>query len=215
MDEIPQDSVDRMMVKCARRCCICRRFRPTKLQVHHIVPRSQGGTDDDDNLIVTCISCHADVHSQVPFTRRFSTEELKGHRDALIRMVAEGTFPADETDNADAFIGNVLAEVVVVPGVTGHEGLSREAIEILLRAAHAEGKSEGMIVLTDGSVGFSVFPGNQLCPYRPGDHRAEAKYKAALDELLRRGLIEYRSESLREVTHVGYLAADDIASSRG
>ena len=89
-DSIPPDLVDKMMVKCARRCCICRRYRPTKLQVHHIVERNQGGGNEEDNLIVTCLSCHTDVHSKVPFARRFSVNELKGHRDALVKMVEEG-----------------------------------------------------------------------------------------------------------------------------
>src|SRR3972149_9786927 len=99
MGDIPQDLIDRMMVKCARRCCICRRFRPTKLQVHHIKEKNDGGTDEEDNLIVTCITCHSDVHSQVPFTRRFSVEELKGHRNALIKMLEEGKLPRDEPEN--------------------------------------------------------------------------------------------------------------------
>jgi hypothetical protein len=34
-DNIAPELVDKMMIKCARRCCICLRFRPTKLQVHH------------------------------------------------------------------------------------------------------------------------------------------------------------------------------------
>jgi 5-methylcytosine-specific restriction endonuclease McrA len=49
MPDIPQDLVDRMMVKCGRRCCICRRFLPTKLQVHHIIERANGGTNEEDN----------------------------------------------------------------------------------------------------------------------------------------------------------------------
>jgi hypothetical protein len=48
-DDIPADLVDKMMVKCARRCCICRRFRPTKLQVHHILERGKGGDNEEDN----------------------------------------------------------------------------------------------------------------------------------------------------------------------
>jgi hypothetical protein len=54
-DEIPPDLVDKTMVKCARRCCICRRFRPTKLQVHHIRERSKGSSDEEANLIVSCL----------------------------------------------------------------------------------------------------------------------------------------------------------------
>ena len=29
-----------------------------KLHIHHIVPRKQGGTDHDDNLVTLCASCH-------------------------------------------------------------------------------------------------------------------------------------------------------------
>ena len=65
MSDIPQDVIDAMMVKCGRRCCVCRRFRPTKLQVHHIKERAKGGGDEEDNLIVTCFSCHSDVHTHV------------------------------------------------------------------------------------------------------------------------------------------------------
>src|SRR5688572_30318128 len=99
-DDIPQKVVDEMMVKCGRRCCICRRFRPTKLQVHHIVERVQGGSNDLDNLIVTCMSCHSDVHTKVPFARRFTHAELKSHRDTLYVMVASGTLPASDSDDA-------------------------------------------------------------------------------------------------------------------
>jgi hypothetical protein len=33
------------------------------LNVHHIVPRSQGGTDKPDNLITLCESCHKKLHA--------------------------------------------------------------------------------------------------------------------------------------------------------
>jgi hypothetical protein len=32
------------------------------LTPHHIVYRSQGGTDDLDNLVTLCMKCHDDVH---------------------------------------------------------------------------------------------------------------------------------------------------------
>ena len=204
-----------MMIKCARRCCICRRFRPTKLQVHHIVEKGQGGTNDEDNLIVICLPCHTDVHSQVPFTRRFSPEELKGHRDTLIRMVAEGKFPAEEPDNTDQLIARVVSGRGVGTRADAQEALSPEAVEILLGAAHATGNRQGMIVLSKTNYGLRIFPGNQQCPYNVADRRATAKYKAALEELLSEDLIEYASDSLREVTHAGYLLADEIASAHG
>lgn len=43
--------------KC--RCCNSR----NNLQVHHIKYRSEGGTNDKENLITVCVECHGLVHS--------------------------------------------------------------------------------------------------------------------------------------------------------
>jgi 5-methylcytosine-specific restriction endonuclease McrA len=32
------------------------------LTVHHITPRSEGGTDDPENLITLCDECHSRIH---------------------------------------------------------------------------------------------------------------------------------------------------------
>ena len=42
-------------------CQICG-AKNTRLEVHHIVYRSKGGTDDEDNLITLCESCHKKIH---------------------------------------------------------------------------------------------------------------------------------------------------------
>lgn len=38
--------------------CGYRNERTTRLEAHHIVPQSQGGTDDLDNLLTLCSRCH-------------------------------------------------------------------------------------------------------------------------------------------------------------
>ena len=43
-------------------CQVCK-SKNTRLEVHHIKYRSQGGTDDLDNLITLCADCHKKVHS--------------------------------------------------------------------------------------------------------------------------------------------------------
>lgn len=43
--------------KCCQKC-----GRTIDLEVHHIKPRSQGGTDDLENLQVLCGICHNDIH---------------------------------------------------------------------------------------------------------------------------------------------------------
>ena len=208
---IAQEVVDRMMVKCARRCCICRRFRPTKLQVHHIVERSNGGSDDEDNLIVVCFTCHSDVHTKVPFARRFSTAELRGHRDALVLLVSNGSLPTIDTDDTD----EVIARIVALAKVSNRSdtSLSSEAQEILFKAASQEDGMQGYVQPIDHDGGFSLLAGS--VEIRIPDRRAQARYRAGFNRLLQSGLIEHIRDELFEVTDDGYLAADELASTVG
>lgn len=42
--------------------CQCCGKKHTRLEVHHIIFRSKGGTDDENNLITLCADCHAKIH---------------------------------------------------------------------------------------------------------------------------------------------------------
>lgn len=211
MSDIAPEVIDRMMVKCGRRCCICRRFRPTKLQVHHIIEQNQGGSDEEDNLIVTCLSCHSDVHTKVPFARRFSVAELKGHRDAVVRMVEAGTLSAGDTDDTDEAVATVVREMraVLKPQVE----LLPEAVEILTKAVGVEGGMQGMIHFVCHEMWFSLFVGG-VDQFSCEDHRRQARYKKALDQLLQCRLVEWRCDQILDVTYAGYLAADEMLSQR-
>lgn len=45
-------------------CQYCKgKHKDSKLEVHHIVFRSQGGSDEESNLITLCHTCHKDLHS--------------------------------------------------------------------------------------------------------------------------------------------------------
>ena len=44
-------------------CLKAGRFVPVE-QVHHIRPLAEGGTNDEDNLISLCMSCHSHIHAK-------------------------------------------------------------------------------------------------------------------------------------------------------
>lgn len=45
-------------------CQCCKgKHKDSKLEVHHIVFRSQGGSDEESNLLTLCHTCHKDLHS--------------------------------------------------------------------------------------------------------------------------------------------------------
>ncbi len=42
-------------------CALC--GNPTRLCIHHIIPRGMGGKNHEHNLIVLCYQCHVDAHN--------------------------------------------------------------------------------------------------------------------------------------------------------
>ena len=58
-------------------CQICGK-KHTRLEVHHIVYRSQGGTDDENNLITLCEDCHSGIHhGKIVLTKKSKKMNLK------------------------------------------------------------------------------------------------------------------------------------------
>lgn len=212
--DISPEVADKMMVKCGRRCCICRRFRPTKLQVHHIIERSKGGSNDENNLIVTCLSCHSDVHTHVPFARRFTVEELKGHRDTVIKMVSEGLLPTRDEDDTDTLLATIAGNLRVTPDA--EIPLMPEAVELLLTAVNGKQHSQGRVSQSSTLQDFSVEAGGKVL-VKTDDMRTKAIYLGAIEQLFSAGLIEgqgHKNQTFR-VTYEGYLLADEVMSRSG
>lgn len=58
---LPQGDKDRLIVKVGNKCEVCP--QTYSLDVHHITPRSEGGSNKENNLIVVCPTCHRAAHS--------------------------------------------------------------------------------------------------------------------------------------------------------
>lgn len=87
----PED-VAELLKLCHRRCCLCHRFCGVKMEVHHIDQDAHGGGNAPENAIPLCFDCHAEVnHYNIdhPKGRKFTPEELRGHRDQWLRICAE------------------------------------------------------------------------------------------------------------------------------
>jgi len=84
-----------------------------------------------------------------------------------------------------------------------------EAIEILTKAVTAESGTEGIIHFIKYQMWFSLHVGG-VDQFDYHDHGLQASYKKALQQLLRFKLLEWRCDSILDVTYEGYLAADEI-----
>lgn len=63
--------------------CQCCGKKHTRLEVHHIVYRSNNGSDDLENLITLCEDCHADIHDGT------KTLKLKGKKKSSLRYATQ------------------------------------------------------------------------------------------------------------------------------
>lgn len=82
----PQD-VDDLLAQTGRMCAICKHRH--RVQVHHITPVSEGGSDDISNGIPLCPNCHDEVHSPYApgrVSRSYSESELRRHLAETIRL---------------------------------------------------------------------------------------------------------------------------------
>jgi|APFre7841882630_1041343.scaffolds.fasta_scaffold03277_2 guanyl-specific ribonuclease Sa len=82
-----------LLIKSGRRCCLCMEYRGTHIEVHHIVPEAEGGTNKQSNGIPLCFDCHADVPAynlKHPRGTKFTAEELRQHRNRLFQHIEQG-----------------------------------------------------------------------------------------------------------------------------
>lgn len=86
----PGDIREAALIACARHCCLCGHFCGLKIELHHIIHRSEGGMDTFDNCIPLCFECHADMRSydhKHPKGSKYTPNELRSRRDSWYEHV--------------------------------------------------------------------------------------------------------------------------------
>lgn len=82
---------EQLLVACHRRCCVCHRFCGVKMELDHMIPSAENGTDDIENAIPLCFECHAEVHAyndKHPRGRKFQPRELQEHKRQWLEICA-------------------------------------------------------------------------------------------------------------------------------
>lgn len=80
----------------ASHCCVCHRFDAGHIEVHHIRPQAEGGSDEFENAIALCFDCHTwagHYNSKHPKGFRFSPEFLQAAKKSWYEVVAAGLIP--------------------------------------------------------------------------------------------------------------------------
>jgi len=144
----PQTEVNDLLARCHRRCCICHRFCGVKMELDHMDPKGEGGSDNIENAIPVCFECHAEIHSynpKHPRGRKFRSAELRKHKAQWLKVCEEkpevfASIPRDsDVGPLQALIDELDFNIAVTrtQGVRGRLGAS--FLDEQFRAAMAKG----------------------------------------------------------------------------
>ena len=116
MGFLPKAKED-VLVRSGRHCCICHKFCGTKIEVHHIKPKSEGGKDTFDNAIALCFDCHADMSTydhKHPKGTKYTESELIRHRDNWYERVSGniGLANKDQLIETDKNVYRLIVKVL-------------------------------------------------------------------------------------------------------
>jgi len=75
---ISQKIRDKLLVEVQHRCTIC---HEKCFEIHHIIEQAEGGSDEEDNLIVMCPNCHQHRYHR---SKEFSRSQLIEYKKGLI-----------------------------------------------------------------------------------------------------------------------------------
>lgn len=78
-------------------CVACGCDNPGSLEHHHLVPRSHGGGDEEENIATFCGPCHGKIHG---YSRKFGISQLV--REGLARAKAAGKTLGGDRGNLPA-----------------------------------------------------------------------------------------------------------------
>ena len=71
---------------CDRHCCLCGKACGTNIEIHHIIPKGEGGSGDIDNAIPLCFDCHSEVgryNAEHAIGTKYKPKELKARREQI------------------------------------------------------------------------------------------------------------------------------------
>lgn len=114
------------LAACERCCCICHKFCGTKIELHHIKQKADGGEDTFENCIPLCFDCHADMGKadpRHPKGKHYSAKELIQHRNNWYEKVRNSREGIKEVTKED--IEKLFADdVIILDGgnASGHNG---------------------------------------------------------------------------------------------
>lgn len=129
----------KVLVRCARICCLCFKQCGTKMEVHHIKQKAHGGDDTESNALPVCFDCHAEVggyNADHPKGTKYKPVELVSRRDSLYQLVESGALTVQmlvKQLTRDSVQGNATEVADAINALPTQVAPTEEAVDLLQR----------------------------------------------------------------------------------
>lgn len=128
-----QATLRKQILKLVNKCDICGDFTKEILQVHHIIPVKEGGTNNADNLIVLCPNCHYKAHRGI-----ITIQELQKHINPNIILKAiknKKSRPKQNVSLIGSMIKNKLEFEYFIKSKLAESGLNLSKLAMLFETS--------------------------------------------------------------------------------
>jgi hypothetical protein len=95
-DEFKEEDKVKCLLWCNRHCCLCGKECGTNIEIAHIIPKYEGGSNDIDNAIPLCFDCHSEIgkyNDKHPRGLKYRPEELKSRREKIYEQYTRHLVP--------------------------------------------------------------------------------------------------------------------------
>jgi len=133
--------------KAFYRCSICHRLG--NIQIHHIVPQSEGGLDDQSNATPLCTNCHK-IYSSNPLKRKYLLEKRDDWYINAKKIIYGDSSERRQRENQGK--GIIISNFIHRIGHHCESSAMRDLFEF-----YGFPMSEAMAFGLDGTMGFSFF----------------------------------------------------------
>lgn len=156
--------------------CYKGKHKGSKLEVHHIIFRSQGGSDKEDNLITLCSTCHYNVHhgkqklnlkGKLKGTLKYATQMNSIRKQLLERVYPNATETFGYITKANRYINGIekthYSDACMIASGGKHIKVLQEAVYFKVDVP------KGDYQRTKGVRSQQILPKGKICGFKKFD----------------------------------------------
>lgn len=153
---IPETTVSKLLKDSSRICCICKGAHSDAIVIHHIISWEDTMDNSEENLVVLCLHCHGEAHTNRELSRNLTKEQIRDFKKEWVELVkktaedrARGITTIQNLEYWDYFNHGRIFSLIGDLGINLNSAVQSDVGKQLY---------QGGFITTNGSLVFSQWP---------------------------------------------------------